>query len=294
MPIKNGAELSYPRVIRFSWSSDNSSSYVFELSENEDFSEAYAVKTENTFLEFGNFKIGTTYYWRVNGSNHFSFKTKDNKFRFIKIDGTLNVRDIGGINIKQGLLYRGAEMTDIYPLTEEGKRVWQKELRIKTELNIRKVAGTCSKASSVGNGVLYKYLPYRPYLEIFEDINRRMIVEIMEFLTDEKNYPIYFHCLGGADRTGMIAIYLRALLGECEEDILVDYELTSLSSYDQGIKEGISSAGFRSRNTNSFPKFWKALKEYPGKTINEKTEAFLLECNVKSETIAKIRKLLAK
>ena len=41
----------------------------------------------------------------------------------------------------------------------------------------------------------------------------------MEFFAEEENYPIYFHCRGGADRTGMIAMLLRAIAGVSDETI---------------------------------------------------------------------------
>ena len=39
---------------------------------------------------------------------------------------------------------------------------------------------------------------------------------------------IYFHCAGGADRTGTMAFLIEALLGVSECDMSKDYELTSL------------------------------------------------------------------
>ncbi len=83
---------------------------LFELSENADFTNAYSVNCHASFCEIDNLKVAKTYYWRVNGGAARCFCTKDNAIRFIKIDGVLNVRDIGGKNIKQGLIYRGSGM----------------------------------------------------------------------------------------------------------------------------------------------------------------------------------------
>jgi hypothetical protein len=144
----------------------------------------------------------------------------------------------------------------------------------------------------MGKGIKCKHLPYRPYREMFEDEHRKGIAKIMEFLSEEENYPIYFHCLGGADRTGMVAFLLRALMGEDDEDILTDYELTSLSSYAYGTGEGVDSLGFRSRESDYFREFLAIFNTYGGDSFGEKAEDFLLECNVKQSTMEKIRRIL--
>ena len=291
LPQKCEEEFSRPMEIRFEWTDDGSDRYRFEIAENEAFDSAVSFVTELCSCRYTNLKIGRQYYWRVNGCQAFSFRTADNKYRFVEIDGALNVRDVGGINIKQGMLYRGSEINKEYILSQSGKDM-MKRLGIKTELNLRKEADYGSNISVAGDDVQYVALPYRPYLEVFEEEHRRGIVAIMEFLADETNYPIYFHCLGGADRTGMIALYLRALLGERDEDIFVDYELTSLSTYALGLDEGVPALGFRSRQADYFTEFLTGLDAYSGDSLSEKVERFLLDCHVNPKTICKIREIL--
>ena len=293
-PLKNETELSFPKPIRFDWIGENEGEYVLEISEKQDFSVSYKVKTHTPFYNITNLKTGQEYYWRVNGGDFHSFKTKDNNYRFIEADGALNVRDLGGINIKQGLLFRGSEINKEYKLTDIGKAVMNDSLKIKTELDLRKETMAMGESSCIGTNVSYIKLPSRPYCEIFEEEHRKGIVDIMDFLADENNYPIYFHCLGGADRTGMISLFLRALLYETDEDILTDYELTSLSSYAYGLSEGVADLGFRSRESYYFQEFLSVFNNYKGTSLSDKTESFLLECNVKSATIEKIRKILMK
>ena len=292
LPIKCESELTYPVAVEFSWEPDASSAYVFELAQNEAFCAPFVTKTKEPHFTLTNLEVGKKYYWRINGGNHHVFETVKRQYRFIKIDGALNVRDLGGIRIKQGLIYRGSEINREYKITEDGIRAW-KQLGIKTEINLRKDAGSEFATSCIGPDVGYKYLPYRPYSEVFEEMHRKELVDIMECLADANNYPIYFHCLGGADRTGMIALFLRGLLGENEESILTDYELTSLSSYAYGKAEGVSALGFRSRYTEYFQRFYDRFKACPGNTLQEKTTAFLLECGVLPQTISKIKHILA-
>ena len=150
------------------------------------------------------------------------------------------------------------------------------------------------RASYAGESVQYKYFPYRPYLEIFEAQHKEMLARLMLFFADERNYPIYFHCLGGADRTGMLAMYLRAIAGESDDDIFIDYELTSLSSYAYGLAEGVSALGFRKRNASYLVKCLNELNKYPGEALSERMVNFILDCGVCPETIEKIRKIILK
>lgn len=284
-------ELSHPETLTFQWEGDRGD--VFELSQYADFSVSEKVECDKSLCKIGNFKIGTQYFWRVNGGIVRSFHTKDNRFRFIKIDGVLNVRDIGGINIKQGMVYRGSDIYSNYLITAEGKEVFCKDLCIKTEIELRHDADVRSK-SAAGENVLFKHFPYKAYEMVFEDEWKKAIVPIMEFLSYEENYPLYIHCLGGADRTEMIVMYLRALCEEKDDDIHLDYELTSLSTYAYGLAEGAASDGFRRRDSVYYDKeFVKVLENYaPGSGLSGQLRLFLKDCGVTDECMDKIVKIL--
>ena len=53
-------------------------------------------------------------------------------------------------------------------------------------------------------------------------------------MCNDKNYPIDFHCIGGADRTGSVAYVLEGLLGMDDESIKKDWEITRLVYESQG------------------------------------------------------------
>ena len=295
LPVKDDKECSRPTEIKFEWKCDDAQEYTFELSESDDFALAETIKTKEKFLYVTNLKIGQKYFWRVNGCEPSCFETLDNEYRFINIDGVLNVRDVGGIKIKQGLLYRGADVDHEYKISDEGIETFVNQLKIKTQMSLRKEHPEEPPFSAFSDKVNYKRLPYRPYVEIFYDEYRNGVRNIMEYLTDESNYPIYFHCAGGADRTGMIAMYLRALMGESEEEILIDYELTSLSTYAMGLIEGVRARGFRNRNNDYFVDFLDRLGyDKKEKNLVEKIKAFLYECGVTEEVVEKIKSIIAK
>ncbi len=294
-PIKDlEIEYTYQRPLSFSW--DGEAGDVFELSKNKEFSECYRVVCEKPSCEVENLEVGQEYFWRVNGGESFRFFTKDNEIRFIRIDGTYNVRDLGGKNIRQGLLYRGADMDLVYPLTDEGKRTFCGELNIKTEIDLRGGLDP-NRPSGGGENVRFICLPYRAYCEAFFEEHKRGVCKIMEFLSDESNYPIYFHCLAGADRTGAIAFYLRALAGDREELIHLDYELTGLSnSYTYDLKEqNVVQDEFRRRTSPYYQEFLKELETYaPNEPISAQVRAFLLDCGVTQETLDKIISIIKK
>jgi len=293
LPIKGENDCSFPNEITIAWEDDGSADYTVTLSEEDDISKGLTFQTPKCSLKVTNLKVNQKYFVWINGEKAGNFTTENNKYRFLKVDGVMNVRDLGGINIKQGLIFRGCDVDGEYQLTEEGKRTFCDLLKIKTELNLRIERYFDREFSVAGNTVAYKFLPYRPYAEVFKEEQRQNIRAIFEFLSDENNYPIYFHCLGGADRTGMIALYLRALLGEENEDILIDYELTSLSTYALGLSEGVEARGFRNRNDSYFAEFWELLKPYSKEeTLTAKITAFLLDCGITTETLEKVKGIL--
>ena len=77
---------------------------------------------------------------------------------------------------------------------------------------------------------------------------------------------VYFHCAGGADRTGSLAFLIEGLLGVSEEDLSKDYEVTYYSGSN---RKRNSSTGW----------FYKPMIRYirtfaPGKSINEQITAW--------------------
>jgi len=280
-------ELSYPRGLDFSWEGDGGG-YIFEISERADFKESRTYHTNDNRITLLNLKTGVEYFWRVNCGEVRSFSTKKGTPRFLRIDGLLNVRDIGGGKIKQGILFRGCELERCFSLTERGRDTFLHELGIKTQLDLRLDMKGKLDGSAAGEGVRLVQLSYRPYGEVFLPEHIEGIRPIMELFADPDSYPVYFHCMGGADRTGMIALYLRALAGEDDDTIHLDYELTGLSLYAGGITEG--ATGLRSRNSGYYSSFIKRLREYSydGAPLREAVRGFLVSCGISSSTLDKI------
>lgn len=296
LPVKNDCEISKPSMLEFKWEIDECGPYTFELSENPEFSDALVYDVDGNTLSVNNLKIGTCYYWRVNKCECKSFETKDNIFRFIDIDGALNVRDVGGVYIKQGLVYRGSEIDAHFEITDQGKETFCEQLKIKTELDLRGAQEFDGGEKSVaGDSVKRVQMPYRPYYEVFEEPNRSQLVKIMELFANKENYPLYMHCMGGADRTQMISMFLRAIVGEADEMMHLDYEMTSFSIYSAGVSEGVAARGFRNRNGSWYVNFLKRLEPFgEGKSLSEKLIAFMKDCGVTDECIRSIKEIIKK
>lgn len=51
--------------------------------------------------------------------------------------------------------------------------------------------------------------------------------EVIIHAADSTNHPMVFHCTAGKDRTGLMAMLLLGALGVSDDDIVLDYELTT-------------------------------------------------------------------
>ena len=221
-----GGERSRLLPVTLQWETELPCSVV-ELSLNKDFSAAQRFSVSGETLELDNPQTGCTYYWRVNGSAPQCFCTEYAAPRWIHADGCENIRDCGswttadGKRLRQGLAYRGVKLED--SVTADGIAALRK-LGIRTEIDLRAEAAGELDTSPLGADVQYVQFPVKGYDEFFGENTK----DLFAFLADETNYPVYFHCAGGADRTGTLAFLLGAILGVDEETLLRDYEWTML------------------------------------------------------------------
>ncbi|MBE6542580.1 MAG: tyrosine-protein phosphatase [Ruminococcaceae bacterium] len=278
-------ELAYPQCVFFEWKTDETTS-VFELSTDEDFSDPVKMICKKNRCEVGNLYNGQKYYWRVNGCEPRMFETSDGKYRFMKVGGMYNIRDLGGHGIKQGLLYRGTELDIEYFITEDGIKTFLDELKIKSEIDVRWEHVGKFKHSVASENVAIAQFPFRPYTAIFDDRYKESARQFMEYLSDESNYPMYIHCMVGADRTAMVIFMIKAIAGESEKDMLIDYDLTSLSCV-------APVKGFRRHDRNEIIRWLPKMAEYaPDKSLREQMIEYLRSCGVTDECMDKIRAII--
>ena len=63
-----------------------------------------------------------------------------------------------------------------------------------------------------------------------DNAGRNLVKEIFEYYAQADKQHVYFHCWGGADRTGVTGFLLNAILGVSYTDAIIDFELTTLTN----------------------------------------------------------------
>ena len=235
-----------------------------------------------------------------------SFKTEDMAPRWIQIEGTTgNFRDLGGRRtkdgrrVKQGLVYRsqGLNYNSVNGLrvgrnrlTVEDVKYLTGTLGIKTDLDLRSSGETAHmKESPLGPGVKFIHHSSSCYKGGFEKHGKEMTAANFRVFCDEKNYPILFHCIGGADRTGLLGYVLNGVLGVDRHELETDWEATfypTLSEMRKDYKDHSYWCGEWHFN-DGFSKYGDA-----NSTWNERVELYLLDCGVTKEEIAKFRSIM--
>ena len=169
-------------------------------------------------------------------------------------------RDLGGIRtsdgrtIRRGALVRARSLDDLTPAGWATLR----ELGVRTVIDLRNDDERVSAPSPAGITALHLPLDgahdrefwdewaadwrfgtplyYGPHLARFPERS----VAVLEAIAYAQPGGVLFHCMGGRDRTGMIAMLVLALVGVAPEHIADDYEL---SAGDPAVAAGLAGAG---------------------------------------------------
>ena len=285
-------------VIRWVDNVGGATGYTVLLATKSDFSDAktFNVGANARSLSVNNLYKNTTYYVKVtaNGSGHvatMNFKTTNLGPRVMNVDGVYNVRDLGGYasslggTTLQGLIYRGGALYNSeqnVQISEEGIRTMAEEMGIKTEIDIRTVGEAEGITKSFIPGAKLVYYTQSGYKQTLT-ITTEAVKSTFKLMARPENYPIYFHCTAGADRTGTLGYLINALLGVSEEDLINDYEFTSFSIY-----------GERNSQTTelTFYELEDYLKSIEGDTLAEKAENYLLSIGVTADEIYNVRAIM--
>ncbi len=251
---KNGDHFAMQSLV-LKWEAQNpAEKYDVLFSSNSDMSDAQSYSVKSAALKISDLYSNTSYYWQViageDKSEVFSFKTADEP-RTVNISGISNTRDIGGKlaengkRVKQGVLYRGANIDNIQ---EDGKKDFCEKYAIKTDLDLRNLTEGQKGSSPAGASI--KYFNYAcPYYVGESGIdysgNYENMANIMRVFADSSNYPVYFHCAIGRDRTAMVAMLLLGVSGVSLDDICLDYELSFFS--ESGCVDGATASGQNSQ-----------------------------------------------
>lgn len=314
-----------PKPVTISWSG-RASTVVVSTSPSFDDEGKLEITISNkntTSADVYNLIPGVVYYYRVtNGDNEVksgSFEPKGS-LRQIYIAGTnsnygivRNFRDMGGWKagdktIRYGKLYRGAKISKS-DVTTTASAIFQNSgignLGIGLDMELRG-----GKSTDEDDEYYYDNRPFQnqgfywiqfPVIKFFDikgdfaeenvgytsELYRQAIKKIITFLQDDGR-AIYYHCEGGADRTGTLAFLIEALLGVSESDISKDYELTTFRTtfFSSGSIQSdyerfrhIESTSTASTNLLKYPfrDFIRYIwKNFDGNTLQEKVTNWAL------------------
>lgn len=281
-------------------------------------------------IERANLEIAATYYWRVTANVHCpkgkcnhdcfckkgrpetvspvaSFVTEDLAPRWIAIEGKVaNIRDLGGRHtsygkrVRQGMVYRGQGLNynsvtgavkGRNRLTVVDVEYFTQELGVKTDLDLRTPRETADLASSpLGPTVKFVLRSSPCYGGIFGESGKKTMAANFRLFCDKANYPIYFHCIGGADRTGSLAYVLNGILGVDRHELETDWESTFYPTSLPEMRKDYTGEKYWCREQhfdNGFAKYGK-----PEDTWNRRIELYLLDCGIKPDEIEAFRKIM--
>ena len=295
---------STPNKVTVSWdytvpTGKTVSKYQLVFGQRSDLGDGFLVEgTTAKSVSFYNPYLGDNYFKVIanlsDGSKEASevkiFKVTTQAPRNLYAGNMPNVRDMGGRvtyaggKIKQGMIYRGAgnKFDNSSQINQDCKDVLSKQLKIKTEINVAN--GTSNNVNLSGTKVVDAFMAYgaTPYSNLARNSVR--IRQVMDVLADESNYPVFYHCRIGTDRTGITGMMIGGLLGIPFNEVFQDYCFSNFAPID----------GQRYPNKPSDPngddpaKYIDEILAMPGRNYQEQTYNALLSIGCKAETLNKI------
>ena len=268
------------------------SNYSFISGQKADLSDGYEITTTNKSVAYYNPYLGRNYYKLV--ANFSDGQKESTAVRFFDVDttyprnlaigGMTNCRDMGGRvledggKMKQGLVYRTSGYKYDYSttITEEGKKEMLQHLKVKTEVNV--ADGTSYNLKLSGTTVKDFKMDYSGGSHHFSR-NAESVKNFFNLLGDSNNYPVYFHCRIGTDRTGLCAILLSGLLGVSLNEIYQDYLFSNFGKIGEKRYIGTKAGADNIQN------YISDIQNMSGKTFKNKVYNMLLSIGVSKATL---------
>ena len=237
-------------------------------------------------------------------SQGYEFTTGDYP-RTITMGGIHNVRDIGGyvtsygVRTNQGLIYRGYYIDDKsgghgVNWSDAADKVQKEVVKIGYEIDLQKSSETNGRTTSCLNSdeveCEYKCLTLVSYDSFLKQDSYKNLPEVMHIIANSDEKHSYFHCWGGADRTGMLAFFINAICGVSYTDLIEDFELTTMTNNKRCHMHNSNNAHFP-KFLNEFMNNWSGFDM--NATVNENCEKWMIEvAGVDADDIERIREIM--
>ena len=166
-------------------------------------------------------------------------------------------------------------------INDKNRGYWLGTLGVKTDIDLRSSGEVYGmEGSPLGPTVKWVNVSSSAYAGLQAEWGRKQFAQVFRVFLDPANYPIDFHCIAGQDRTGAVAFILNALLGVEEDQLWLDWEVTAFHN---------RSTGF---NHEKFLPLPRGFDRWPGDTIHERVEAYVLDLGFTPEDIATFREIM--
>ncbi len=167
-------------------------------------------------------------------------------------------------------------------VTPETRALLFDRFGVRTDVDLRS-DGECRgmEGSPLGADVRWAHVSSAAYGDLQLDWGRDAFRRVFSVFLDPASAAIDFHCIAGQDRTGAVAFVVLALLGVSEEDLARDWEATALwNPFDHF------------NHTARYDKLVRGFDRWPGETINERVEAYVLSLGFSPADLAAFRERL--
>ena len=272
------------------------SKYSVIFGQEKDLSDGYQVDSDNVnedTISFYNPFLGRNYYKLIaTFTDDTTDETPIRRFevdstypRNLTIAGMTNCRDVGGrvtedgAVIKQGLIYRTSGKNQNGSLTDATKEEMINHLGVKNEINLAGDSNSYN-LNLEGTTLITSCRMDTSSTGGFHHFSRNTeaVKNFFEFIADSDNYPLYYHCKIGTDRTGLCSVLLSGLLGVSLDEIYQDYLFSNFGKI--GEKRGIGTG-----DSHDMLKYINDILEISGESFKNKVYNTLLAIGLSRETL---------
>ena len=266
-----------------------------------DFSDARTIDVINaaTVCYIPNLIPGNTYYFAVESGSQKVVKGELNvegPVRMLYAPSVYNLRDLGGWTVQDGrtvrygLIYRGGEVNGYHaPVFDDLKTLMDLGIGAEIDLRWRDDYDQDRETNKSGYGFVkgdtYYFAGANDYTaaNLSEAATLKRFKEEFQFLMKHirQGRAVHFHCVFGADRTGLLAVLLEGLLGMDLNSLYHDYEFTSFAA----------PAG--NRNKSTIQERIAVIQKESGATLRDKFESFWLnKIGITADEIREFRDIM--